>query len=1164
MKPINLKIKGLNSFEEEQEIDFVELTKRGFFGIFGPTGSGKSTILDGITIALYGDESRNSADFINVNCEDTQVSFEFQISGQETKRYLVQREYRRDKHTQKPRTYKCRIMDITGDEPVVLEESVTGVNNKCREIIGLTKEDFTRTVVLPQGKFSEFLKMEGKSRRDMLERLFNLYEYGENLKQKLKSRMDREITTKVSIEGEIKGIGDVNSEDLDGKIENLTSVKNEIEKETEAYRYISIKHEENREVYQLQTDLEVHRKEQEELEKSREAYDKKGEVLESNKAANALYPYIEEYEILNKDKGEKKDIFEKSSERYEEAKTKKEKARSSHDLAKEDYETVLPGMLIQAQRVADALLEQKELEDLTSDADSLRLEIERLKNNVDEKSLKRVSLREKLASVEAIMLEIAENMDAVKVDSHRKEITRDGEKLTTEVEGFRIIIEKIKDKIAKNEKLLQDFEAEKASILDKKVEMEALLESLNGKKAKLEKDCPGTLEELAAYQLRISEHKSKWEKHESLSGSIKDARAEKEILEKEIINLKEAVSLLSDEGLELDKAIENIQNENMAHILRDSLMEGMPCPVCGSMDHHPEKMSKGDIESLEKIKEEKAQKELLLKKSENDLNERKLRTGILKENIDKFEKELFSLGSDFLNLTVVEGEAKLTLMNKKINEYDGEKKGLDESLNNSLREQTKIEGLLNTANANVENIRKQLKENLEDLDINQNEFEEKTVRLTELKKEYNIDNFIQMSEEIKEKDKKREKLEIKREEVDKNKKGFSEEIEKLSIEISELTGILVEKRTEYKSKEKNIKKLKKSIGDKTGYVKDIRALKSELDAKMSAIERNYKEQEILKEKLAEEYEHAKNNYLSAMQSIREVEKRFAALDKSLGEKIIESRFVDLSEAKAYLLSIEDIRRIEKEIESYRDALSRAGGAVESLERKLLGREISEEEWNKLKATKVEKEVLLEGLKEERALLEKEIEDIKGKISELKKLKGIIKEIEQRMAILKDLEGLFKGNRFVEYVATERLKYVSREASVRLTEITGGSYGLETDDEGRFLIKDNKNGGVLRESSTLSGGETFLASLALALALSAEIQLKGTAPLELFFLDEGFGSLDENLLDVVMTSLERIHHEKLKVGIISHIESVKNRVPVKLIVTEAVTGEGGSRVSIDMN
>ena len=70
--------------------------------------------------------------------------------------------------------------------------------------------------------------------------------------------------------------------------------------------------------------------------------------------------------------------------------------------------------------------------------------------------------------------------------------------------------------------------------------------------------------------------------------------------------------------------------------------------------------------------------------------------------------------------------------------------------------------------------------------------------------------------------------------------------------------------------------------------------------------------------------------------------------------------------------------------------------------------------------------------------------------------------------------------------------------------------------------------------------------------------------ELFFLDEGFGTLDDNLLDVVMTSLERIHHEKLKVGIISHVESVKNRVPVKLIVTSAVTGESGSKVRIELN
>ena len=97
---------------------------------------------------------------------------------------------------------------------------------------------------------------------------------------------------------------------------------------------------------------------------------------------------------------------------------------------------------------------------------------------------------------------------------------------------------------------------------------------------------------------------------------------------------------------------------------------------------------------------------------------------------------------------------------------------------------------------------------------------------------------------------------------------------------------------------------------------------------------------------------------------------------------------------------------------------------------------------------------------------------------------------------------------------------------------------------------------------MSGGETFLASLSLALALSAQIQLKGTAPLELFFLDEGFGTLDDELLEVVMNSLEEVHNDKLKVGIISHVESIKNRVPVKLIITPAESGNGGSKVRIE--
>ena len=114
------------------------------------------------------------------------------------------------------------------------------------------------------------------------------------------------------------------------------------------------------------------------------------------------------------------------------------------------------------------------------------------------------------------------------------------------------------------------------------------------------------------------------------------------------------------------------------------------------------------------------------------------------------------------------------------------------------------------------------------------------------------------------------------------------------------------------------------------------------------------------------------------------------------------------------------------------------------------------------------------------------------------------------------------------------------------------------------MRDDFNGGIVRATSTLSGGETFLTSLALALSLSSQIQLKGSAPLEFFFLDEGFGTLDNDLLETVISSLERLHNDKLSIGIISHVEELKNRVPIKLILEAAEAGKSGSKVKIEVS
>nr|WP_242568692.1 SMC family ATPase [Clostridium botulinum] len=180
MKPKKLVIKGLNSFIEKQEIDFETLVNRGLFGIFGPTGSGKSSILDAITMALYGDIARDSTQFINLDTDSLFVSYEFQIaSGAKRENYIVSRTVKRDKKGGY-KTTAARLIKNTYEEEEIIADKPRDIQKNIESIIGLTAEDFTRSVVLPQGKFSEFLKLSGKSRRDMLERIFGLEKYGKN------------------------------------------------------------------------------------------------------------------------------------------------------------------------------------------------------------------------------------------------------------------------------------------------------------------------------------------------------------------------------------------------------------------------------------------------------------------------------------------------------------------------------------------------------------------------------------------------------------------------------------------------------------------------------------------------------------------------------------------------------------------------------------------------------------------------------------------------------------------------------------------------------------------------------------------------------------------------------------------------------------------------
>jgi exonuclease SbcC len=153
-------------------------------------------------------------------------------------------------------------------------------------------------------------------------------------------------------------------------------------------------------------------------------------------------------------------------------------------------------------------------------------------------------------------------------------------------------------------------------------------------------------------------------------------------------------------------------------------------------------------------------------------------------------------------------------------------------------------------------------------------------------------------------------------------------------------------------------------------------------------------------------------------------------------------------------------------------------------------------------------------------------------------------------VARQLANLLRSDAFPRWLVASALDALVADASVSLAELSGGQYEL-THDDGRFEIIDHTDADAHRPVKTLSGGETFQASLALALALSAQMSslaAAGAARLDSIFLDEGFGTLDESTLETVATTLENLAGKGDRmVGIITHVGALAERVPVRFTV-----------------
>lgn len=210
MLPLKLSIEGLYSYQKKQTIDFTALTEAGLFGIFGSVGSGKSSVLEAIGFVLYAETERlNSRDkrtYNMLNLKSNQASIDFEFLNYEDRKFKFTASWNRKKKFDETTSLARSAYEWIGQEWIPLPSA------DATAIIGLSYDNFRRTIIIPQGKFKEFLDLGGTDRSNMMKEIFHLQKF--DLSTKVTALQVSNKSSIDELKGALSGFESVSQENI--------------------------------------------------------------------------------------------------------------------------------------------------------------------------------------------------------------------------------------------------------------------------------------------------------------------------------------------------------------------------------------------------------------------------------------------------------------------------------------------------------------------------------------------------------------------------------------------------------------------------------------------------------------------------------------------------------------------------------------------------------------------------------------------------------------------------------------------------------------------------------------------------------------------------------------------------------------------------------------
>ena len=1160
MKIKKIEFCNINSLAHEWTIDFEspDFAKSGMFCISGPTGSGKTSILDAICLGLYGKTPRLGAivgdtnEVMTYGAKNCYAKVTFECGGTV---YSARWDQHRSVRTNKLQKYSWVLTNETSQTVEASFSKQSEIEAAMTRVIGLDFGQFTKSMMLAQGEFNKFLKCNENERAAILEKLT-----GDGIYRKIAvavhdlyasaNRAVEDIEVKI---GDVSLLSDEELAELNTKIKDAEQQKKTLAEDAERLLYICTWFENLHGFEKLLSDA---KNQLEKAESAQAEFEPNRKKLERALHAQEVESSFVEFKSIRDNLARMKSQLEENKKNFPTAAKNLEKASAQNREAQATFEKC------KAEYSANESI-WEQVSSIDADIRNARVQLKNAKDAVAkiageaEETQKKISDTDKRLSDNEMALEkvekyIAENQKDESIDGQLSLLKSQIAEWKNESENVSVEVQKLE--VLK--KALQDFDAD---FEKQKLDLQSLQEYLTEHQADAE--LVNVLPEMNGLANDVERH------HKEL------VRLQSEIAarQKQLENVKAECSQILKKLTALQNNKEAIIQEDIPVVvaeLRRNLKPHEPCPVCGSREHlscentvkienganslndFADKLRKinGEMEELQRSLDSFATQqnhfeEVISESSQKQKEESDAELNALEQLNAKLEPWKKSATLETVRVTLQD-------LSELKNAYLQKKEKADALQNDVNRAAVNRAGLVGEANAAEESLKKS-QSKLQKI------FQEIETALAEWFSNIRMEDVDALLAELEKKNswwKKAQEKKIKVENdlnMDRSAKNqYQENLSQAKMRRDEAT-------TKQNEIQQNLDALdtkrKEIFGEKSVEEERRKARTLRESAESWANESLRKEQQMRETKMALD-----NSIAELDRHIAEAEPKLAQSQANFLENLSMKGFADESEFAAAKLPEAERKSLQQLQKNVDDNLTTAQTSVKNFNDQLVEhqqkRNFEETEDVALQGRDSTKAKLNECTvnlatwteqKKNDDLLRQKFNDMQAELAKLK----------SKRADWEQMQRWFNGNRldtgngdvFVRFIQTITLRNLLKIANGYLRDMFPRYEMVTEPNTLNIQLVDHDNSDAVRPIDNISGGEGFLVSLSLALGIST--LASRNVRIDSMFLDEGFGTLDSKMLQETVIVLQKMQQEKGKLlGVITHVDLVKSELSTHIEVT----------------